>query len=191
LSIESWNRRYAAGEKLDLAPLPLVERFAANLPAGDALDLACGPGRHAIYLAERGWRVTAVDGSPIAIDALRARSEKGSIDARLADLERGGFAIPENTFDLVLDILYLQRDLIPGLKAAVRPGGHAIVMVLLADPADVEESATRTAKGELAASSRTGRSCIARKRPAWRDWWRESPEVIARVSGECAPFWVN
>jgi tellurite methyltransferase len=151
LSIESWNRRYAAGEKLDLAPLPLVERFAANLPAGDALDLACGPGRHAIYLAERGWRVTAVDGSPIAIDALRARSEKGSIDARLADLERGGFAIPENTFDLVLDILYLQRDLIPGLKAAVRPGGHAIVMVLLADPADVEESATRTAKGELAA----------------------------------------
>ena len=151
MSIESWNRRYAAGEKLDLAPLPLVERFAAGLEAGDALDVACGPGRHAIYLAGRGWRVTAVDGSSVAMEHLRARSKGLSIDVCLADLEQGTFAIPENAFDLVLDILYLQRDLIPALKAGLRPGGIAIVTVLLADPAEPRGTTTRAEKGELAA----------------------------------------
>jgi tellurite methyltransferase len=131
LSIEKWNARYRAGEQLFDAPSPLVERFTADLTPGVALDLASGPGRNALYLAERGWRVTAVDGSPIAIAKLLARNVE--IDARVADLERREFQIHPDSYDLICDCYYLQRDLFPQINAGIRIGGMAIVIVHLPD----------------------------------------------------------
>jgi tellurite methyltransferase len=128
LSIEKWNQRYLAGQHLFDAPSPLVIRFTAELTPGLALDLACGPGRNAVYLAERGWQVTAVDGSPIAIAKLRERN--ANIDARIADLERGEFEILPDAYDLVCDCLYFQRDLFEPMKMGVRCGGMAIVTAL-------------------------------------------------------------
>jgi tellurite methyltransferase len=124
LSIGKWNARYRAGEQLFEMPTPLVERFTA-------LDLACGPGRNALYLAKCGWRVTAVDGSAIAIAKLRARNVE--IDARVADLERGEFQIHPDSYDLICDCYYLQRDLFPQINAGIRIGGMAIVIVHLAE----------------------------------------------------------
>jgi tellurite methyltransferase len=131
LSIEKWNERYRAGEQLFDTPSPLVARFVADLVPGMALDLACGPGRNTLYLAELGWRVTAVDGSPIAIAKLRERNV--GIDARLADLERGEFEIQPESYDLICDCYYLQRDLFPQMNMGIRTGGMAIVIVHLAD----------------------------------------------------------
>jgi tellurite methyltransferase len=139
LSIEKWDARYRAGQKLSEPPSPLVQRFVADLPPGTALDLASGPGRNALYLAERGWRVTAVDGSPIAIAHLRERNP--AIDACIADLERDEFQIQPDSYDLICDCLYLQRDLFPQMKAGVRAGGMAIVIARL----------TRVHPGELRA----------------------------------------
>lgn len=149
MSIESWNRRYAVGEKLDEAHSPLVECFVSGRPPGDALDLACGPGRNALYLAALGWRVTAVDGSAIAIEHLRrcAEAKRLPVDIRTADLERGEFEIAAESYDLVLDILYLQRDLIPAVQSGLRPGGLAIATVLLAK----SSTPTRATTGELRA----------------------------------------
>jgi SAM-dependent methyltransferase len=145
LSIEKWDQRYGAGQQLFETPSPLVQRFVADLAPGAALDLACGPGRHALYLAERGWRVTAVDSSPIAIAKLRERN--AGIDARIADLERGEFQIQPDSYDLICDCLYLQRDLFQQMKAGIRAGGMAIVTVLLADA----RTPTRACPGELRA----------------------------------------
>ena len=91
----NWNERYKHGQHISDEPHPLVVRFASPYPAGHALDLACGVGRHAIWLAERGWKVTAVDYSNVAIDILRQRAtEKGvTVDSRVADLERHEFVI--------------------------------------------------------------------------------------------------
>ena len=151
MSLEVWNERYRAGEQLSQAPAALVERFAGNLTPGLALDLACGPGRHALYLAERGWRVTAVDGSPFAIENLleRARAKKLDIDARVADLERGEFEIPPDTFDLLVVFRYWQRDLIPAIQRGVRPEGIVIVVALLAGTDQPSGSPTRALPGEL------------------------------------------
>jgi tellurite methyltransferase len=151
LSLEEWNQRYRGGEQVFEEPSALVEEFAGSLPAGMALDLACGPGRNALYLAERGWRVTAVDGSPIAIDLLRerARRKKLEIDARVADLERAEFEIPPSAFDLICDCYYLQRSLIPAIQRGLRPGGTAIVIVHLADPDQPQGTPTRATPGEL------------------------------------------
>ncbi|HEV2690139.1 MAG TPA: methyltransferase domain-containing protein [Bryobacteraceae bacterium] len=151
MSLLQWNLRYRAGEQLFETPAPLVERFAAELPAGDALDLACGPGRNALYLAQQGWRVTAIDGSPIAIGILRARArdKQLTLDSQIADLERGQFEIQPESFDLICDCYYLQRDLIPRMQAGVRPGGLLIAIVHLAGPDQPEGTPTRTRPGEL------------------------------------------
>lgn len=151
MSLEEWNRRYRAGEQVFDAPMPLVQELAANFEPGAALDLACGPGRNALYLAERGWRVTAVDGSPIAIELLRQRARERNleIDCCIADLEQGGFEIPPEAFDLIVDSYYLQRDLIPAMQRGLRPGGTLLMIVHLADPDKTQGTPTRALPGEL------------------------------------------
>ena len=153
MSLEDWNQRYQAGEQLFKSPAPLVEEFASSLAPGAALDLACGPGRNALFLAERGWRVTAVDGSPMAIDLLRQRAHDKNlqIDSRVADLERGEYEIPPGAFDLIVDTYYLQRDLIPAMQRGVRPGGTMIAIVHLADADQPRGTPTRAVPGELRA----------------------------------------
>jgi SAM-dependent methyltransferase len=147
--IEQWDQRYRAGEQLSQQPASLVVEFTKSLAPGTALDLACGPGRNALYLAERGWRVTAVDGSPTAIELLRGKSS--SIDARLMDLETGEFDIPPQAFDLVLSCYYLQRSLIPAMRSALRVGGLLIMVVRLADASQPQGTPTRACPGELRA----------------------------------------
>jgi tellurite methyltransferase len=150
LSLEKWNERYRAGEQLFDAPIPLVVKFAGT-GRGEALDLACGPGRNALYLVEAGWNVTAVDGSPVAINVLKARAAGGSagIDTHLADLERGEFEIRSGKYDLILDCYYLQRDLIPKMQAGVRPGGMIISIVHLAAADQPDGTPKRAYPGEL------------------------------------------
>jgi tellurite methyltransferase len=151
LSLLQWNQRYRAGEQLFETPAPLVEQFAADLSPGDALDVASGPGRNSLYLAERGWRVTAVDGSPIAIGILRARAREKqlTLDSHIADLDRGQFAIEPESFDLICDCYYLQRDLIPQMQAGVRPDGLLIAIVHLTGDDQPEGTPTRARPGEL------------------------------------------
>ncbi len=150
MSLEEWNERYRTGAQSFVEPSQLVLDFSRKLAPGQALDVACGPGRNSLYLAEQGWRVTAVDGSPLAIEILqkRARERNVSIDARIADLERGEFQIAPEAFDLALDCYYLQRDLIPAIKSGVRMGGTAIVIVHLAEPGQ-PCSLRRAQPGEL------------------------------------------
>src|SRR5579872_6842712 len=88
-----WNQHYADPAHVHPEPDPLLVEAVEWLRPGQALDLACGPGRHARYLARLGWNVTAVDSSSTAIALLRAPSPGLAIDARLADLERCEFRI--------------------------------------------------------------------------------------------------
>jgi tellurite methyltransferase len=149
--IEQWNERYRAGEEIFHAPSPLVVQFADTLAPGLALDLASGPGRNALYLAEHGWRVTAVDGSIAAIDLLRSSAfrRRLTIDARVMDLEAEELKLPLPAYDLVLSCYYLQRSLIHTMKAALGPGGLLIMIVRLADAGQPQGTPTRAIPGEL------------------------------------------
>jgi SAM-dependent methyltransferase len=106
-----------------------VTRAAALLAPGHALDIACGSGRHAVWLHQHGWKVTAVDRNADAIAQLRAAFP--SIDARVIDLEADVSVIEPDTYDLVVCWLYHQPDLYPLIRAAVRPGGIVALCVLL------------------------------------------------------------
>jgi tellurite methyltransferase len=151
LSIEQWNQRYRAGEQLFTEPSPLITRYSRELEPGRALDLACGAGRNSLYLAKQGWHVAAVDGSPLAIEILeeRAREQKLSVDARIADLERREFEIEPSAYDLISDCYYLQRSLIPKMQLGVRPGGIVVAIVHLTDPDQPQGTPTRARPGEL------------------------------------------
>ena len=128
-----WDERYSRGEHATLEPHHLLIRLAETLPAGVALDVACGAGRHALYLAGRGWRVTAVDASKVGIGITkeRARSLGVEVDALVADLEQNGFEIESQAYDLICDFYYLQRDLWPKLREGVRKGGLFIAAIHL------------------------------------------------------------
>jgi tellurite methyltransferase len=136
-----WDERYGRGDYATLEPSPLLARAVELCGAGGgadgrrALDLACGAGRHALLLAARGFRVTAVDASRVGVELTRARArERGlEVDARVADLERGEFRIEPDTYDLVCDFYYLQRDLFPALRAGVRRGGIFVAAIHLVD----------------------------------------------------------
>jgi len=127
-----WNAHYADPGYLDYGPDPLLVELAERLPAGRALDLACGAGRHAIYLSRLGWQVTAVDTAPAGIG--RLRREAPEVDARVADLERGEFVIEPAEFDLICDFYYFQRNLFPAIREGVGPGGTFVGAVHLREP---------------------------------------------------------
>src|SRR5260370_9024470 len=107
MEIRGWDERYRSGERaaedLDAAPAPLLVETAKKLAPGKALDLACGTGRNALWLAEYGWSVTAIDGSPVAIEILRSRASKRGVmvNARVADLEKVEYHIEPSSSHLV------------------------------------------------------------------------------------------
>src|ERR1700675_4631386 len=138
MDIRGWDQRYRIEQDSEAAPTPLLIETANALIPGKALDLACGTGRNALWLAEHGWSVTAVDGAPAAIEIIRQRaSAKGlPIDARIADLERGEYRIEPSFWDLIAISYYLQRDLFEPAKQGVAPRGVLLAIVHIAEPGE-------------------------------------------------------
>ncbi len=90
---------------------------------GRALDLAGGAGRHSIWLAERGWDVTMVDTSEVAIDIAEERAAAAGVDIDFVHADLAADGLPSGTWDLVLIVHYLQRDLFPRVIEELADGG--------------------------------------------------------------------
>lgn len=131
----TWDERYAKREHINDQPDPLITKFVSDLRAGRALDVACGLGRHALWLAERAWKVTAVDSSPVAMQILEEQSREAGLSLNLvdADLERREFVIEPDAYDLIVVCNYLQRDLFSSIKAGTRIGGIVIATIPMVD----------------------------------------------------------
>jgi SAM-dependent methyltransferase len=108
-----------------------------RLPRGTALDVAAGTGRNAITLARGGWRVVAADFSLTGMRMLAeiARREHLAISPVVADLE-DSFPFRPNSFDVILNVSYLDRALVSVLKGALRPQGMLLFDTFLIDEAD-------------------------------------------------------
>ena len=117
-----WNNRYLDDERYATfaQPRSFLVRYAHFLPPkGLALDVAMGLGGNAGFLLARGLRVVGVDISSIAVQ--QASKRFVGLMAVIADLAY--FNIPADTFDVILNFYYLQRDLWPQYQLALRPGG--------------------------------------------------------------------
>jgi SAM-dependent methyltransferase len=128
---EAWDERYAGAERVWSAePNHWVVLLTEQLGPGTALDLGAGEGRNALWLAERGWRVTAVDFSAVAVDRGRGGPGGSRVEWQVADVTTYA---PDRAFDLVLVCyLHLPRSaMVPVLARAaswVSPGGHLVVV---------------------------------------------------------------
>jgi tellurite methyltransferase len=151
MDIAGWEEKYRSGDRgTEDVPTILLVEIADKLAPGTAIDLACGTGRNALYLAERGWAVTAVDGSQTAINLVNRRSAARDLQVytEVADLTAPSFTMPADAFDLVVIAFYLQRDLFARVKPAVRPGG--VVVAIAHTPESGEKwSEKRARPGEL------------------------------------------
>ena len=126
MSFDEWNARYRKREELDHQPARLLVEAAATLPPGRALDLACGAGRNAAWLAGRGWEVVALDGAEEAIKLVPP-----GIDARVFNLESGApLPFEDESFDLVLILFYLHRPLFAEARRVLRRGGTIVTAAL-------------------------------------------------------------
>ena len=107
----------------DKEPEPLLARAAAAVPAGEALDVACGIGRHTLWLLRQGWHVTAVDYSEIALARVEENTHGLPVRIVRADIEAGEFHIEPRCYDLIVDTCFLHRPLFPAMREGVREGG--------------------------------------------------------------------
>lgn len=131
---EVWNRRYAGSELVWTAePNRFLVAETAGLPAGRALDLACGEGRNAVWLAGRGWHATGVDFSEVAIEKARLLAAERGVEAEWIVADVVDYRPPARGFDLVI-VFYLQvsedarRASVRAAADAVAPGGTFLLV---------------------------------------------------------------
>jgi SAM-dependent methyltransferase len=128
---QEWDERYAEKQQWSAEPNRLVAELLADLPPGDAVDLAAGEGRHALWLAGLGWRATAVDFSDVGLARGRAQPGADRVTWVVADVL--DWAVPPESLDLVL-VAYLhlpEADTVALFRGAVgwlRPGGRLLVL---------------------------------------------------------------
>lgn len=120
---EQWNERYRASASGRQASRVLKENLHLLPDSGRALDLACGLGGNAILLAQQGLQVDAWDIADVAISALQAiaNERRLPIQAKVRDVEASPPA--STSFDVIVVSYFLNRDIIPALSGALRPGG--------------------------------------------------------------------
>ena len=136
-----WDAKHRlAAEATASEPASIVRELLPLLPPGPALDIACGTGRNALFLASRGQHVTAVDFSDVALDILEVRARGMHVPVRhgksfhdvhgthrrglellRTDLEQAH--LPAHAYDLIVCIQFLQRSLFPQMVRALRPNG--------------------------------------------------------------------
>ncbi len=126
-----WDARYAERQQWSGEPNPLVAGLVGDLPPGDAVDVAAGEGRHALWLAGRGWRATAVDFSATGLARGRAQPGAGRITWVTADVTRWTAAPASQDLVLVAYLHLPEDEMTPLLVRAVewlRPGGRFLLL---------------------------------------------------------------
>jgi tellurite methyltransferase len=128
-----WDKKHSERSHSSLEPDPLLvsayDEFLSGASPGKALDVAGGVGRHAIWLAQRGWQVGLVDISEVGIqqatENIKQSALTGAVVTEVCDLN-GTQDLGKEQYDLILVFFFLQRELFPALISALKPGGHLI-----------------------------------------------------------------
>ena len=150
---EKWDTRFRQGSyQARTHPTELLAEWLPQLPRGRALDVACGAGRNALYLAEAGYEVEAIDISRVALERLRETARARGLDVTCIETDLESCELPNQSYDLIVMARYTQPSLIPPLIGLLREGGHFLCEEHLATDHDVigpSEPAFRMAPNEL------------------------------------------
>lgn len=114
---ERWNKKYSSNV-IPTKVVKVVEDFAKLVTGERALDLACGMGRNAKFLASLGFKVDALDISPLAIESLQ---DIENIEPKEVDFD--SYILSENSYDLIVCTYFLKRELFPQIEKALKEDG--------------------------------------------------------------------
>ena len=134
---EKWNTIYAAGGHGRQTPATVLKEFAHLLPeTGTALDLACGRGANALFLAERGLNVHAWDVSEEAISSLNTRVNELQLKLQTRICDITAEPLPTNSFDIIVVSYFLERKLMPSIISALRKNGLLFYQTFIRERVD-------------------------------------------------------
>ncbi len=135
---QKWNEKFRQNPALiaPRAPSKLLAEFieSSDFKNAKALDLACGGGRHTIYLAQKGWYVDGVDISSVALEKLADSVDLKRVKLIEADLDN--FKVEDAYYDLIVMSNFLDRELIDRAKRWLKRGGYFFVETYMADEAN-------------------------------------------------------
>lgn len=155
---DRWNAKFLAGEAQSVEPDAFLIEACSALAPGRALDLAGGAGRHALWLAQRGWTVTLADVSDegLAIASHRAAAANLALTARRESASSTlAWAAARQPFDLIVVVWCLLRDQFAALPSALAPGGILLYKTYTSEHNRYKEDhslATALDPGELSAA---------------------------------------
>lgn len=130
---EDWNRRYRTADSSSTEPNRFLVAEIGPMKPARALDLGSGAGRNAVWLAERGWEVTAVDFSEVGMAGARHLASRRAVRINFVPADLRDYLPPADAFDLVL-LLYVhlphdeRRLVLRRATAALAPGGTLLVV---------------------------------------------------------------
>lgn len=122
---DRWDARYAEDDPPSHPAASVVE-LAKGLTPGRALDVAGGAGRHAIWLAECGWRVTLVDASEVALRIAGQRGRDAGVFLRLLRRDMDTDLLPPGPFDLVVVVAYLDHEVLERIPTVLGRHGRLL-----------------------------------------------------------------
>ena len=124
----TWDQRYRDGSyQPRSAPLSLLEQMIDRLPRGRALDVACGGGRNALFLAAHGYEVEAVDGSPEALRLAEEQARARGLAVRWTEADLDDYAPPQTGYAVIVNCFYLNRPLLSRLTDALADDGYIFI----------------------------------------------------------------
>ena len=145
-----WNKKYQ-NNKIPDEPIELLKEYASSIDAKtkekNALDIACGMGRHSKYLASLGFKVEALDISSVAIDSLKNIQ---NIEAKEVDFDK--YSLEKSKYDLIVCVYFLKRSLFTQMIDALKPNGILIMETFVEDKENEREPSNPDfllKKGEL------------------------------------------
>jgi len=136
------RKEFALGKE----PNPFLKKHISLLPKGNALDMATGEGRNAVFLAQHGFDVDAVDISGKGLKKARklAREKGVKVNTLLVDLDH--YQIEKDRYDLIANFYFLKRRLIPRIRKGLRKGGKVIFETYLLEHRTLATGGPKQAK---------------------------------------------
>ena len=137
---ERWEAKHTAEQEPGEPAAFLRQIFQTGpweIQPGRALDIATGKGRNALFLAEKGFTVDAIDISEVGLQQAQRQAEKQGLTLNLIQADLTRFEFPDSAYDLILNINFLLRSLVPKIKNALLPGGYIIFDTYLLDQQDL------------------------------------------------------
>jgi SAM-dependent methyltransferase len=175
-----WDERHRAGDFEGRGPNPTLAATVTGLEPGSALELAAGSGTNAVFLAQEGWRTTAVDWSPVGLANGKAKADSVGVQVYWLEQNLFDWAPPLRSFDLVA-IVYLhlppteRAPVYARAAAAVARGGRLVVVGH--HPLQAAEGVDGPDPSRLFTAEEIGQALLARQ----ADLVIERAEVIRRV----------